>query len=98
MKTRKNNYSILTRKIDFFSGKRISDYVKENFFSLIIVLLLAIFLFGLTFYFYFPKNLNLKVGEVAPENITAPRTFTYIDSQKTAELKKKIAESVSAVY
>ncbi len=98
MKTRKNNYSILTRKIDFFSGKRISDYVKENFFSLIIVLLLAIFLFGLTFYFYFPKNLNLKVGEVAPENITAPRTFTYIDSQKTAELKKKIAESVSPVY
>ncbi len=98
MKTRKNNYNILTKKIDFFSGRRISDYVKDNLFSLIIILLLAVFLFGLTFYFYFPKNLNLKVGQVAPENITAPRTFTYVDSQKTAELRKKIAESVSPVY
>ncbi len=98
MKKRKNNYGIFTKRIDFFSGRRISYYVKNNLFSLVIVLLLAVFLFGLTFYFYFPKNLNLKVGEVAPENITAPRTFTYVDSQKTAELKKKIAESVSPVY
>ncbi len=98
MKTRKSSYGILTKKIDFFSGRKVSEYVKENLFSLLIMFLLAVFLFGITFYFYFPKNYNLRVGEVSPENITAPRTFTYIDIQKTNELKKKIAESVSPIY
>ncbi len=83
---------------DIFSHKRFTISIKENIVSIGILVTLAIVLFVAIFFSYFPSNLKVKVGQVSNENIIAPRTFTYIDIAKTAELKKKMAESVPPVY
>ncbi|NCQ52603.1 MAG: HDIG domain-containing protein, partial [Caldiserica bacterium] len=41
---------------------------------------------------------NLQVGSISQENIIAKRTVSFVDTNKTNELREKIAESVSPVY
>jgi putative nucleotidyltransferase with HDIG domain len=93
----KNN-SIFKKRFDIFSHKRSFVYSKDKLTSALIIFALAIFLFVVIFHFYFPDNLKVKIGEVSPVNIVSPRTFTYIDTAKTEQLKKEIASSVPPVY
>ena len=84
--------------MDVFTRKRFTAYLKENIASIAIIVLLAIVIFTAIFYSYFPNNLKLKAGDISTEDIIAPRTFTYINVEKTEELKKKVADSISPVY
>ncbi|MEG6614829.1 HDIG domain-containing metalloprotein [Peptococcaceae bacterium 1198_IL3148] len=47
---------------------------------------------------FFPSKVDLKAGEVAPYDVTAPRSAEYVDTVKTAELKQQAAEAVDDVY
>ncbi len=84
--------------MDVFTRKRFTTYLKENIASIAIIVSLAIVIFTAIFYSYFPNNLKLKAGDISTEDIIAPRTFTYINVEKTEELKKKVADSISPVY
>lgn len=59
-------------------------------FVIIIILILTIDLI--------PTRDDLEVGRVAGRDIEAPRTITFIDQEKTAELRKIAAQSASRVY
>ena len=95
---KRNRNSFFTRKFDIFSHKSAFVYSKNKLAAGLIVLALAAFLFVSIFHFYFPSNLRLNVGDVSQTNIVSPRTFTYIDTAKTEQLKKEIANSVPPVY
>ncbi len=47
---------------------------------------------------FIPNQINLQAGEVSKVDIMAPRTVTFIDQQKTDELRKMAAESAPRVY
>lgn len=95
---KRNHNSLFTKRFDIFSHKSTFVYSKNKLAAGLIVLALAAFLFVSIFHFYFPNNLKLKVGDVSSTNIVSPRTFTYIDTAKTDQLKKEIANSVPPVY
>jgi len=60
---------------------------------------LFLLLFTLLLYIdFFPSKVDFKVGDVAPYDITAPRSAEYIDKVKTAELRQKAAQAVDDVY
>ncbi len=95
---KRNRNSLLSKRFDIFAHKSTFVYSKDKLAAGLIVLALAAFLFVSIFHFYFPNNLKLKVGDISPTNIVSPRTFTYIDTVKTEQLKKEIASSVPPVY
>ena len=41
---------------------------------------------------------GLKVGDVAPNDITAPRTITYVSDILTEEAKQDAADNVNNIY
>lgn len=43
-------------------------------------------------------GVSLSVGEIAPRDITAPRTIEFVDRYKTAQLENKAIDSVEKVY
>ncbi len=43
---------------------------------------------------FMPHRVNLKVGQVSPENIRAPRTIIFEDKVKTEELRREAAARV----
>jgi hypothetical protein len=45
-----------------------------------------------------PNKVDLEVGQVSKTDIEAPRTITFIDEQKTEELRKIAAEAAKRVY
>ncbi|MCL6446903.1 MAG: HDIG domain-containing protein [Armatimonadetes bacterium] len=47
---------------------------------------------------FMPNRVNLKVGQVSPENIRAPRTITFEDKVKTEELRREAAARVEDQY
>jgi len=47
---------------------------------------------------FIPNQVNLKVGQVSPRDIVAPKTIEYVDQERTKELREKAANSVSKVY
>ncbi|MDI3538096.1 MAG: cyclic-di-AMP phosphodiesterase PgpH [Bacillota bacterium] len=47
---------------------------------------------------WLPRRLNVEEGKPAPDTITAPKTVTYIDEAKTAELRDNAARLVEPVY
>lgn len=47
---------------------------------------------------WLPRRLNVEEGKPAPDTITAPKTVTYIDEAKTAELRENAARLVEPVY
>lgn len=51
----------------------------------------------LSFRFY-PERVNLKVGQVAPRTIKAPRTVVFEDKVRTEELRREAASRVPRMY
>ncbi len=45
-----------------------------------------------------PNRIDLKAGQVSKNDITAPRTLTFLDEEKTEELKQMAAERAPKVY
>jgi putative nucleotidyltransferase with HDIG domain len=81
----------LTRKSRRFFSRKI-------FF--VILLYAAVFglAFGFSFYSFFPRVTDIQVGSIAQDNIIAKRTVSFVDVNKTNDLREKISESVSPVY
>lgn len=60
---------------------------------------LFLLLFTLILYIdFFPSKVDLKVGDVAPYDIDAPRSTEYIDKIETEELRQQASEGVDDVY
>ncbi|MGM0409487.1 MAG: HD family phosphohydrolase [Bacillota bacterium] len=59
-------------------------------FFLVLILILTIDLF--------PSDVDLSAGEVSKTNIVADRTTTFIDQEKTNELREEAAQSAPRVY
>ncbi len=81
-----------------------SSYAKEKFLSkkltlpflyFLAVFIIAYFLLFYTYPLVIPK---IAVGDIATENIVAPKTVTYTDLDKTNELRQKVAESTQSIY
>lgn len=47
---------------------------------------------------FVPHQVDLKVGQVSPNNIEAPRTVVYEDKARTDELRRQAAEAVRPSY
>lgn len=47
---------------------------------------------------FFPSRVSIKVGDTAPEDITAPRAAQYLDAAETELRRTKAAASVGKVY
>lgn len=45
-----------------------------------------------------PNQVDLRAGQVSQSDITAPRTITFIDENRTAELRQQAAETAPKVY
>lgn len=45
-----------------------------------------------------PEEVDLKLGQISPEDIVAPRAAVFIDETRTAELRKQAAAAVQKVY
>ncbi|RCW82567.1 hypothetical protein DER71_11923 [Halanaerobium sp. DL-01] len=45
-----------------------------------------------------PNRIDLKSGQVSKNDITAPRTLTFVDEEKTEELKQMAAKRAPKVY
>ena len=45
-----------------------------------------------------PNQVDLREGQVSQSDITAPRTITFIDEQRTSELKQRAADTAPRVY
>jgi len=73
-------------------------YFKNNLVPIILVVSLAAAIIVSMFYSYFPMNLKIKEGDIAPQDIIANRTISYVDVAKTEMLREKMAESVSPIY
>jgi len=43
-------------------------------------------------------GVSLKVGEIAPRDITAPKTIEFIDTYQTQQLEEKAVQAVERVY
>ncbi len=71
---------------------------KKSVYVLLLLLILFAFSFALTYYDLFPENLQISEGSIAEDNIIAKRAVTYVDTEKTEELRAKIAESVPPIY
>ncbi|MFW6030547.1 MAG: HD family phosphohydrolase [Halanaerobiales bacterium] len=60
-----------------------------------------IFIIALTFILtldLIPNQLDLRVGQPSPTDIEAPRTMTFVDEEKTSEMREIARESVSRRY
>ncbi len=45
-----------------------------------------------------PNQVDLRAGQVSQSDITAPRTITFIDQNKTSELRQQAADTAPRVY
>src|SRR6056297_3544809 len=77
-------------KIKYSPGKGIRKIIWGIVFLIILSVIMTINLI--------PNQIDLKVGEVSKNDITAPRTVTFTDQEKTQELKKMAASSAPKVY
>lgn len=75
---------------EMFQNRRIRRYI----WALAIFLLITLFL---TIEFI-PNTVKLKAGQVAPHDIKAPVTTTYIDKKSTEEKRQQAAEQVAKVW
>lgn len=89
------------RKINEFINKifdweesPVSEKTKRIFWGILffvtVILILTIDLI--------PNQIDLKIGQVSKGDISAPRSITFIDQEKTQELKEKAAKSAPRVY
>lgn len=83
-----------TRKNPDKSARRLRlDYRRTGLACATIAILSAL----LSIHF-FPSRVSLKVGDISPEDITAPRAAQYLDVTETELRKAKAAASVGKVY
>jgi len=73
---------------------KLNDIYKRRISLVIFFIVIALIL---TFNF-FPNQIDLEVGQVAKSDIVAPRTVTFIDQEKTEQLRELAVESASKVY
>ena len=73
---------------------QLNEKYKRRISLIIFFLFIAIIL---TFNF-FPNQIDLEVGEVSTTDIVAPRTVTFINQEKTEQLRELAMESSSKVY
>jgi len=73
---------------------QLNEKYKRRISLIIFFLFIAIIL---TFNF-FPNQIDLEIGEVSTTDIVAPRTVTFIDQEKTEQLRELAVESSSKVY
>ena len=73
---------------------KLNDSYKRRISLVIFFIVIALIL---TFNF-FPNQIDLEVGQVAKSDIVAPRTVTFIDQEKTEQLRELAVESASKVY
>ena len=45
-----------------------------------------------------PNQVDLRAGQVSQSDITAPRTITFIDEDRTSELRQRAADTAPRVY
>jgi len=45
-----------------------------------------------------PNQVDLRAGQVSQNDITAPRTITFIDESRTSELRQRAADTAPRVY
>src|SRR6056297_2338559 len=45
-----------------------------------------------------PNQVDLRAGQVSQSDITAPRTITFINENRTSELKQRAADTAPRVY
>lgn len=45
-----------------------------------------------------PNQVDLRAGQVSQNDITAPRTITFVNEEKTSELQREVAETAPRVY
>jgi cyclic-di-AMP phosphodiesterase PgpH len=69
---------------------KIKKYIWGLIFFVIIILILTIDLI--------PSQIDLKVGQPSKSDVASPRTITFIDKEKTEELKNIAADSANKVY
>ena len=79
---------------DAKAGVRRSRVLRSAIFGFILVLLTS---FILVFQFL-PSKVDLKVGDVSPVDLRAPRGVTYTSEIKTQEERQKAEEAVEAIY
>ena len=75
---------------DFLADSGIRKLLWGILFFLLITLILTIDLI--------PNQINLKVGQVSNTDIVAPKTTTFINQEKTQQLKNMAAQSAPKVY
>ena len=73
---------------------KLNDIYKRRISLIIFFIAIAVIL---TFNF-FPNQIDLEVGQVSKSDIVAPRTVTFIDQEKTEQLRELAVESASKVY
>ncbi|OCL25216.1 metal-dependent phosphohydrolase [Orenia metallireducens] len=76
--------------VDFYKVERSQRYI----WIIVIFVILA----GIVTIDIFPKEVNLEVGQVAKNDVVAPKTVEYIDEEQTEALRREAANSVSKVY
>ncbi|MGC8757930.1 MAG: HD family phosphohydrolase [Caldisericaceae bacterium] len=86
----------------FFTGFHFktpsSDGIREWLVILIYGFVVFLTAYFLTFYSYSTTLPRLEVGSVAPENITAPKTITYTDIDKTNQLRQAVSDATQSIY
>lgn len=82
-------------KLDRKNNKIFQKYFLQRllFFFLIIIIMTAILSIN-----FVPGKILLKVGEVAPRNISATETIEFVDKKATEKLKEEAAKSTHEVY
>ncbi|MFW6305809.1 MAG: HD family phosphohydrolase, partial [Bacillota bacterium] len=72
----------------------VNSKTKKIFWGIVFVLSLSL---TLTIDFI-PNEIDLEVGQVSQTDIQAPKTITFIDKEKTQEMKDIAAQSVGRAY
>ncbi|MFW5979777.1 MAG: HD family phosphohydrolase [Halanaerobiales bacterium] len=89
LKKIKNWWNDIPKK-DIFSGKKSKKILWGILFLILLSVIITIDLF--------PGQDTLNVGQVSNQDIIAPRTTTFIDEERTEELREMAAESAPGVY
>jgi len=76
-----------------FDIKLNDDYKRRISLTIFFIVIALILTFN-----FFPNQIDLEVGQVAKSDIVAPRTVTFIDQEKTEQLRELAVESASKVY
>lgn len=86
----RKNEQLIAQHEGLWSKRRLR---KIFWYFIFLLAILAIFAIH-----YLPQQYPIAVNEVAPENIAAHQTITFVDEVKTAELRREAADKIGEVY